>query len=268
MRFWALVALAAMSGAALAPTNVDAAAKGKGKKPPAGTLEKKISIAPDGIRWGMTLEHLAKVYDQYFDAMFLNRYKKVDPGIRMERLDAEVKEKKDMLRRSRIDFGDTPTGVDNTALNGEYSYGNGESMAHVTINGDVRRNFFFFSDRLWKIYDEYPLRNGSELGLTFEDAVGRLTARFGAEPERLEQDHANGRPFEVAQWTGPTMIIRAINREPILGLVFIDKSVENDLSSRRKSRMRNPQAIDRDVSSIVRDKNPPGPTKDDKKKKK
>jgi hypothetical protein len=64
------------------------------------------------------------------------------------------------------------------------------------------------------------------------------------------------------------MIIRAINREPILGLVFIDKSVENDLSSRRKSRMRNPQAIDRDVSSIVRDKNPPGPTKDDKKKKK
>ena len=268
MRVWALVALAAMGGAALAPASVDAAAKGKGKKPPAGTLEKKITVAPDGVRFGMTLEHLAKVYDQYFDAMYLDRYKKADPGIRQERLDNEVNERKQLLRRSRIDFGGIPTGVDNTALKGEYSYGNGESMSHVVINGDVRRNFFFFSDRLWKIYDEYPLRNGSELGLTFEDAVGRLTARFESEPERIEQDPANGQPFEEARWTGPTMIIRVLNREPTLAVVFIDKSVQDSLSSRRKSRMANPQAIDRDVSAIVRDKNPSGPAKDEKKKKK
>ena len=51
-----------------------------------------------------------------------------------------------------------------------------------------------------------------------------------------------------------------------LAVVFIDKAVQLDLPSRRRARMANPQAIDRDVSSIVRDKNPAG--KDEKKKKK
>lgn len=269
MKVWALVALAAMGVAAAVPTEAGAAAKkGKDKEPAEGTLDKKIAIAPDGIRWGMTLEHLAKIYDQYFDAVFLRRYKEVEPGIQMDRLDAEVKEKKEIIRRSRVDFGDTPTGVDNTALKGEYSYGNAESLSHVTLNGGVRRNFFFFSDRLWKVYDEYPLRDGSELGLTFEDAVGRLTERFEAPPVRLEADHANGRPFAEAVWTGPTMVIRLVNREPILGVVFADKSVQSDLANRRKSRMKNPQAMDRDVTSIVRDKQPAGPPPDEKKKKK
>jgi hypothetical protein len=206
----------------------------------------------------MTAEHLAKIYDQYFDEMYLPQYKRVQPGVQMERLDAEVAEKKNLIRQSRIDFGDTPTGIDNTPLKPEYSYGNGESMSHVDLAGGVRRNFFFFSDRLWKVYDEYPLKEGSRLGLTFEDAVKRLSEWFGSEPAMTERSARH--PYPEAVWTGRTMIIRAINREPMLAVVFVDKSVETDLARRRTGGMRNPQAIDKDVAAIRRSKKgPPGP---------
>lgn len=261
MKLRVLLALAVMGIGAGLLTDAAAAGKavGKGKPPPDGTLDKQIEVAPEGTRWGMTAEALAKLYDNYFDALYLPRYKAVEPGIRMDRLDAEVKERKALIRRSRIDFGDTPTGVDNTPLKPEYSYGNGESMSYVTLSGDVRRNFFFFSGRLWKVYDEYPLRNGSPLGLTFEDAVNRLTEQLGSKPVRLEADPVNGRNFSEAVWTGKTTIVRAVNREPLLGLVLIDASVQSDLPRLRKARPRNPSAIDRDVAAIRANRTPPGP---------
>ena len=118
MKLRVLIALAALGVAAGSLTDAAAAekARAKGKKPPEGTLEKDIKLAPEGIRWGMTVEHLAKIYDRYFDEVYLPKYKRVEPGVQMDRLDAEVKEKKDLIRRSWIDFGDTPTGVDNTPL--------------------------------------------------------------------------------------------------------------------------------------------------------
>jgi hypothetical protein len=263
MKLRVLLALAAMGIGTGLLTDAAAAGKavGKGKPPPTGTLDKQIEVAPEGIHWGMTSEALAKLYDRYFDDLYLPRYKTVEPGVRMDRLDAEVKERKALLRRSRIDFAETPTGVDNTPLQPEYSYGNGESMSYVMLSGGVRRNLFFFSDRLWKIYDEYPLRNGSQLGLTFEDAVSRLTEKFGSKPARLEPDPGNGRNFAEAVWTGRSIIVRAVNREPTLGLVFVDPSVQSDLPRLRKVHPRSPTAIDREVNDIRIDRTPAGPPK-------
>ncbi|MBN1609894.1 MAG: hypothetical protein JW940_24900 [Polyangiaceae bacterium] len=255
-----LLVLAALGIGAGSLTDVAAAGKPVGRgKASGGTLDKQIEIAPEGIRWGMTAEALAKLYDKYFDALYLPRYKNVEPGVAMERLDAEVKERKALIRRNKIDFGTTPTGVDNTPLKPEYSYGNGEAMSRVDLSGDVRRNFFFFSDRLWKIYDEYPLRNGSPLGLTFEDAVTRLSEKLGSKPARVEPDYANGRNFQEAVWTGKSILVRAVNREPILGLVFIDPSIQSDLPRLRRARPPSPTAIDHDVADIRINRAPQGP---------
>jgi hypothetical protein len=263
MKLRVLLALAIMGIGAGSLTDAAAAGKpvGKAKAGPVGTLNKQVEIAPEGIRWGMTSEALAKLYDNYFDAFYLPRYKGVEPGVAMYRLDAEVKERKALIRRNRIDFGTTPTGVDNTPLKPEYSYGNGEAMTRVDLPGDVRRNFFFFSDRLWKIYDEYPLRQGSPLGLTFEDAVTRLSEKLGSKPARLQPDPASGRNFEEAVWTGKSMIVRAVNREPTLGLVFIDPSIQSDLPRLRRAHPPSPNAIDRDVANIKIDRKPSGPPK-------
>ena len=98
----------------------------KGAPTGAGAVAKKIALAPEGLKFGMSLEAIAKLYDKTFDDEYLPLYKKAAPGPETEALDAEIKQKKAEVRRSKVDFGNTPTGVDQTPIKGEYSYANGE----------------------------------------------------------------------------------------------------------------------------------------------
>ena len=105
----------------------------KDKAGAAGQITKKFRLAPKGLQFGMSNELIAKLYDKVYDAEFLPLYKKVQPGVRMQALDSELADKKGALRRSRVEFGSLPTGVDQSALKGEYSYGNRESMTRMTL---------------------------------------------------------------------------------------------------------------------------------------
>src|SRR4051812_18419778 len=137
--------------------------------PGAGVIEKVTPISPKGLRWGLTLEGVAKVYDKVIEDDYLPLLKKAQPGQEMIALEDEQKNKQGVLRRSRIDFGDIPTGVDYSPLKGEYSYRNAESMATLRLRSGTERHFFFFSDKLWKVYDEHKLAKGGPLGENFEE---------------------------------------------------------------------------------------------------
>jgi hypothetical protein len=253
----------AASTAVAAPHVVFAQAKGKGKAAAkekaaaAGVIKKKLRLAPKGLRWGMSNEAIAKLYDRVYDAEFLPLYKKVQPGVRMQALDAELADKKAALRRSRIDFGSLPTGVDQSALKGEYSYGNRESMTRMTLRSGTVRSFFFFQDKLWKVYDEHKLREGGSLGASFEEAVKILTKKLGAPGKLTEADFAKGRSFTEAQWTDGETVIRAVNREPVLGLVYVDKSIQDNLKRYRTNRPVDPHSMDKDVASATKKAAPP-----------
>jgi hypothetical protein len=107
------------------------------KAPPAaggaGVIEKSMQISPKGLRWGLSLEAVSKLYDGVIEQEMLPLFRKAQPGLELDALNEEQKNRKGALRRSRIDFGATPTGVDQSALKGEYSYNNGESLAMVTL---------------------------------------------------------------------------------------------------------------------------------------
>lgn len=221
-------------------------------------LKRDIILAPQGLKWGISFQLLAKVYDDAFDAEYVPIYKRTEPGQQMQLLDSELAEKKGVIRRSKVDFGSSPTGVDSGPLNGEYGYNNGESMAKVTLNGGTQRYFFFYTDRLWKVYDEYKIGAGSKLGATWEDAVKRLAELFGGSPEMKEPDGAVGRNFEEAAWQTSTMYIRAINRshQNVVAVAWADKNVHEKLGIRRPgAKLPNPQAMD----SSVRDVTAPDP---------
>ncbi len=253
------------------------AKKAAAKKPPPpppdrpAAMKKKIGLSPKGLVWGMSVEGLAKAYDKVFDEEFRPLYRKVSPGPRMDALDAELADKKAILRRSKLLFGTLPTGIDQSELKGEYSYGNGESMTRVTLRTGTTRNFFFFSDKLWLVYDEHRLRPGGAYGESFEEALKLLTKRFGAvEPQIVEPNYAIGRSFTEARWTDGTVIVRAINREhgKVIGMAYADAKVWNNLATYRKNKLTDPHAVDKDVAAATRKEEPKPPPADPKKKKK
>src|SRR6188768_4595495 len=99
----------------------------------AGTIEKAVGLSPKGLRWGLTLEGVAKLYDKVFEEEYLPLLRKAQPGNEMLALEDEQKNKQGILRRGRVDFGNIPTGVDQSPLKGEYSYNNAESMATLRL---------------------------------------------------------------------------------------------------------------------------------------
>ncbi|HMA94891.1 MAG TPA: hypothetical protein VKP30_19505 [Polyangiaceae bacterium] len=263
-KFWmSLTAIAIGVGAAgtvlcLPGGSVQAKPAAKKAKAAGNQLKRDFVLAPQGLRWGISFALLAKVYDDAFDAEYVPIYKRTEPGQQMQLLDSELSEKKGIIRRSKVDFGTSPTGVDSGPLAGEYAYNNSESMAKVQLNGGTQRYFFFHGDRLWKVYDEYKIGAGSKLGASWEDAVKTLSELLGGPPEMMPPDGAIGRNFDEAVWLTPTMAIRAIDRshQKVVAVAWADKSMHEKFGIRKpNAKLPNPQAMD----SAVRDVMAPDP---------
>ena len=213
-----------------------------------------------GLKFGMSLEQIAKLNDKDLDAEFKKKFLTASPTESLQ-VEEELRDKKAVFRRSRIEFLDTPTGIDYSALKGEYSYGNKESMARMPARtrDDGKelpaRHFFFFNDKLWKIYEEYKLGPKSNLGADFETAVKKLSKMFGGEPQKVAADFAKGQAFEEAQWRDGEKIIRAVDRGDTLGMVFVDKSIQEQLPRLRTKQMIDQHELDKDVKAATA--NPP-----------
>ena len=245
--------------------------KGKGKKDEAvdgpATLKKKVRLSPKGLSWGMSVKEISALYAKVFDKRYVKLYRRVQPGPRMQALDAELADKKALIKRNVLKFGSTPTGVDYSALKGEYTYRNKESMTHIRLRSGTKRHFFFFENRLWKVYDEHKLRKKSKLGKTYKTAVKRLTKKFKVAPRLREADPAEGLNFTTADWQDDNIIIRALDRGPgLIAIVYVDRSVAENIDRYRTAKQEDPNAIDRDVLDVT-DKSKGQGAKDDKKKK-
>ena len=172
LAFTSLVALcvSAQTSSAAPPAK---AAKASAEKSGGGALPKNTPMPVfAGLKFGMTLEQLAKLYDKELDVEFKKRFLAASPTQTLG-IEDELRGKKAVFRRSRIEFTDTPTGIDQSALKGEYSYGNKESLARMPARTREdgkeipSRNFFFFDDKLWTVYEEYKLGPKSNLGENF-----------------------------------------------------------------------------------------------------
>src|SRR5688572_15727245 len=111
-----------------------AAPPAKKKQGPGPThIDKKLALSPKGVKWGVTLDELSRLYDTAFEAEFVELYKRVEPGPRMKELDHELADKKQLVKRNWIEFGSLPSGLDNGPLGGEFTYRNNESMTKLTL---------------------------------------------------------------------------------------------------------------------------------------
>lgn len=251
----AALSLLAPPSSAAPPAKAAAAAEKQGK------LEKAVPMpAYAGLKFGMSLEQIAKLNDKDLDTEFKARFAAASPTQSLQ-VEDELRAKKAVFRRSRIEFLDTPTGIDQSALKGEYSYGNKESLARMPARTREdgkelpARHFFFFDDKFWKLYEEYKLGPKASLGADFDSAVKKLSKVFGAEPKKIAADFAKGQSFAEAVWTDSEKIIRAVDRGDTLGLVFVEKATQDNLSRLRTHQLVDQHELDKDVKAATA--NPP-----------
>jgi hypothetical protein len=261
LAFTSLVALCVSAQTSSAAPPAKAAAKAPADKSGGGVLPKNVPMPVfAGMKFGMSLEQLAKLNDKELDLEFKKRFLAASPTETLG-VEDELRGKKAVFRRSRIDFTDTPTGIDQSALKGEYSYGNKESLARMPARtrDDGKelpsRNFFFFDDKLWKVYEEYKLGPKSNLGENFDAAVAKLSKVFGAAPQKVAADFQTGQSFDEAIWRDNEKIIRAIDRGDTLGMVFVERATQERLASLRTRKVEDQHELDKDVKAATA--NPP-----------
>jgi hypothetical protein len=251
--------------AVLAPPSHAAPTKSEKPKESSGKGAIPMPVFP-GLKFGMSLEQIARLNDKDLDSEYKKKFIAAGPSGTLQ-VEDELRDKKQVLRRSRIDFQDTPTGIDQSALKGEYSYGNGESMARTSprTRDDGKdipaRYYFFFNDKLWKIYEEYKLGPKSNLGTDFDSAIKKLTKHFGGvDPLKVPANYDKGQSFDEAVWHDSDKLIRAINRGDTLGVIFEEKSTHDNLAKLRTHQMVDQHALDKDVkAAIAAPAPPPGP---------
>jgi hypothetical protein len=242
-----------MGAAASGVTDAYAADKAaaKGPKPPP-VVKEPIRLTPEGLRFGMASNEVVDFYSKVLDQDYVAIYKVTPVGPKMKQVDAALADQKSAFPRSEVNFGALPTGIDNTPLRGEYNYNNNETMMSLTRQG-VTRYFFFASKRLWKVYDAVPLKEGSELGATYKDAIAALTKRFNVAGRVLAEDPAVGRNTTEVDWADNATHVRAIDRssENILGLVYEEKSTAERMAAYRASHKDNSGAIDPAIAAAT-----------------
>jgi hypothetical protein len=250
----------------------DAAAKPPPKKevvladPP--MTARPINLSFPGIVFGMSPDRVATAIDAMIDADYKPKYKDVQPGVQMKALDAQIAEDKAAFRRSRIDFGKLPTGLDSSPLKGEFSYNNRETMMQLTRNGE-NVEFFFIQDRLWKIIGEHKLFEKSPYGKDYADSAVKFATLYGVAGRVLQPDYTSRYAVEV-DWRDSSNHLRLIQRsDTAVGVALEDVGTWQSIASLRVNKPVVDAAIDPAVAAIMRHDTPPGPPPDaDKKKKK
>lgn len=199
-----------------------------------GKLNKVPALRPLGLRWGLSPNEVAIIYEKVIDKEYLPRWAKVEPGVQMQQLEQEIADRKYELRRDQVDFDGTPSGYESTPFRNEFTQNTGESVLRIQRAGK-KRHIFFINDKAWKVMDVYPLGEGSRWGADFPAAVAKITTVMNA-PEgiHLKEDPGIGRIEEVV-WTDGKTILRLMNMgggELCIG--YVDRATADRISELRK----------------------------------
>jgi len=129
----------------------------------------------------------------------------------------------------------------------------------MSVDKDGKRRYLFFigappNERLWKIYDEIPLKAAGPLGATYNDAVRKLASSLGVVPRITQPNPTKGVMLLTADWQDPTTHLRADDRtgDHVVGVVLEDKRTLANLPQLRAIKAEDPFALDPSVSAITR----------------
>jgi hypothetical protein len=218
-----------------------------------------LAGALEQFRWGQTHADVIRLMNQtggVFDQDYNAQLARMQPGVAMQSVEAERDQKKKFFESSWVKFEDTPTGFDNTHIKGEFTYRNHESVMYVD-RGGKRRYFFFIGtspgERLWKIFDDVPLKQGGLLGASFQEAVTKLNVQYST-PARIRGANASqGVLHTTADWQDGSTHLRAEDLgDGNVAVVLEERNTLNNLAQLRANKEVDPLAMDPSIAAITR----------------
>lgn len=221
------------------------------------TVNSLQSLMERDIHWGMSHTEVTDVYNKLnglFDREYAPLLAKLQPGVDMQQLEADRDNRKANFERSFTPFNaGSPTGYDVGALHLEYTYNNGEAIQRLFKDGK-NRFFFFMKDRLWKIYDEVPLKADGPLGTSFQEAVTKLNTLFSVAARIRAADASQGLERTEADWQDGKSHLRAVDRsnEHIAGIVLEERNTLGNLAALRANKPVDPFALDPSIANLTR----------------
>jgi len=274
---WALAADAPASGAAKAAVAKKSAPKGATKAPaPAAEAvpaAPTVALEPDGVAFGMSADDVARLYDRWWDQQFITRYQKANPGPKTRELDFELAEKKKVLRRIAI-FDGRMTSFDKADFHEEFGHGSDETMISSKLNRRATpeaatkeavalaakepkpvaytRRFFFYRDKLWKVYDEYKLDESGPFGADFKEATARVEASLGKTAKRTRGPDSQ---FENVAFDAGNTRVRVVKLpKEAIAIVRSDAALTKEVLDRRAQQAKTPDAagLDDEIQAVIR----------------
>lgn len=233
-------------------------ASAKAEAPAAPT----VALEVDGVAFGMSAEDVAKLYDRWWDKQFIPRYQKANPGPKTRELDFDLAERKKVLRRVAIFDGRT-TSFDKAEFHEEFAHGSDETMTSSKLvrhqPGEPKdakgtpytRRFFFFQDKLWKIYDEYHLDAASPFGADFKEATARVEATLkGAKRTRGPESQFENVAFDAGE-TRVRVVKLASDK---IAVVRADTALTKTVLDRRAQQAKAAEStgLDDDIQAVIR----------------
>ena len=256
--------LAALVLVALAIVPPLAAAQGKKKETPpaapavpaeAPMTTDPIKLVPDGMKWGMPRADMEKLVDKFIDDDFRVKFKEAgSSGSKIKDLETEVANLKQTFRRSWIDLGTGPTGLDSGPLVAEYTKGNGEAIMSHHRGPGVKIWFFFIGGRLWKTLEEISFVKGGLYGETMPDAAAKIVKGVGMTlPRATPANPDKGSFYDVLDWNDKDTHMRIWDRSGVLVIVREERSTLANLGNLRKATAATKEApMDPQIAAILR----------------
>jgi hypothetical protein len=214
-----------------------APAKPAPKKPivaPMVSAEHKKALAEKfaGFKFGMTKDEVLAVLQKQINERFEEKIKGTTDVAMQDRYRKEKKAELSRTSSTYVDFSGKSTGWDVSIVEAEFAHNTGESMMERWENDggkNQRRFFFFYNQKLWKMFISLDVSMIPEDKRNFDTFKGVMENQYG------KGAIDNGTIY----WRAGEFDVRAIDRLKdygALGLVLEDPKVRNELVALRESK--------------------------------
>jgi hypothetical protein len=233
------------AGKTAAKKGAKAAPPAKKQVPPMVSAEHKKSLAEKfgGFKFGMSKDDVLKVLGKQIDERYDDKIKATTDIAQQDRFRKDKKAELSRISASYIAFDAKTSPWDVSVVESEFAHNTNESMMERWENegGKNQRRFFFFYDqKLWKMYLLLDVSIIPEDKRNFETFKGVMEGQYGA----------GAIDGGTIMWRAGEFDVRAVDRLKdygALGFVVEDPKVRSEVEAQREQH----KAPEHQTSSVI-----------------